>query len=485
MQSLNPSLKAANPSESSYYKGGYCYRILTAPLKYLARTWGTISVWINSPNSLEVNSPLPIRIWCGVKNLFSQDFSSNFIRSIPTLSYQRYDITNSEIVRLFLHQPRSNGNKGLLKPKAEISLFLFLKQCFPSSNLSYNDYIYLCDHANNIQFHTALKKYFHHTIVRENLQVFTRLSSQLLKDSISYNSNSINVKRIIDDYKAGLLEHFFLCDRSDVRRLFATLNSSEKHLKKIHEETESEDDIFEIRDYQREINILTTRILKKNPSLFQGIFSDEIEDENLIARKKVLFVSVLISVISHAAMALNLCVYELARNPQLQTELKEKAKEFVANRGTNNYINYFSELEIFFTEVIKKHPVVPVIIRQVNRDLILTYKSPKNNHKETKAFFAGDILFLRTDLLTKSVSSLNQEQESFKHSKLLSFGDGPHQCPGRFFSDVSTKEFLVQLLINHDNFDLINPEKLVFDGCLIKTPNEDLHVSIPYANANE
>lgn len=150
-------------------------------------------------------------------------------------------------------------------------------------------------------------------------------------------------------------------------------------------------------------------------------------------------------------------LYELAKNPSIQNQLREEIDNVLQSNGSDlitydavvnmellsRVVNgwcvvlYFGFRLIFFKESLRLYPVVPFLQRETSKDYQLSGSDAKLP-KGTQIII--DVLGIHRDPVHYPVPErfdpdrFSEEEKSKRHNyAYLPFGEGPRNCIGRGF----------------------------------------------------
>ncbi|XP_017066143.1 probable cytochrome P450 6a14 [Drosophila eugracilis] len=155
-----------------------------------------------------------------------------------------------------------------------------------------------------------------------------------------------------------------------------------------------------------------------------------------------------------SSSTMSFCLYELANNPDIQQRLREEIESVLGNveGGELSYdsLAQMSYLDQVIAETLRKHPLLPHLIRECNRE----YKVPNtdivldkgvnvvipvhNIHHDPEIYPAPEKF---------DPSRFEPEQVKDRHPMAyLPFGDGPRNCIGLRFGKIQSKIGIVSLI---------------------------------------
>nr|AQM57047.1 cytochrome P450 CYP6FJ3 [Sogatella furcifera] len=151
------------------------------------------------------------------------------------------------------------------------------------------------------------------------------------------------------------------------------------------------------------------------------------------------------------ANALNFCLYRLAIEKQVQTELQNEIDAALNGQEFNYHtVKKMTYLDQFINEVLRLHPPGGVLFRECTRP----YKIPGSDLTiEKDVMISIPVIGLQND------PDYFQEPEKFNPSRFsspppkgiyLPFGDGPRNCIANRLALLEMKIFLARLLMKHN-----------------------------------
>ncbi|EDW32574.1 GL10369 [Drosophila persimilis] len=148
------------------------------------------------------------------------------------------------------------------------------------------------------------------------------------------------------------------------------------------------------------------------------------------------------------------CLYELAQHPDIQRRVREEIDAVLKNveggEITYDALAEMNYLEKVLAETLRKHPIVPQLIREANQN----YKVPNTDitiDKGTTMLIPVHNIHHDPEIYPEperfDPSRFEENQVKSRHPMAyLPFGDGPRNCIGLRFGKIQTKIGLVSLL---------------------------------------
>ncbi|XP_017004724.2 probable cytochrome P450 6a14 [Drosophila takahashii] len=155
-----------------------------------------------------------------------------------------------------------------------------------------------------------------------------------------------------------------------------------------------------------------------------------------------------------SSSTMSFCLYELAMQPDIQQRVRDEIENVLAEveGGELNYdsLAKMSYLDQVVAETLRKHPLLPHLIRECNRE----YKVPNTDivlDKGVNALIPVHNIHHDPEIYPDpekfDPSRFDPEEVKARHPMAyLPFGDGPRNCIGLRFGKVQAKVGLVSLL---------------------------------------
>ncbi|KAJ8672829.1 hypothetical protein QAD02_004089 [Eretmocerus hayati] len=180
------------------------------------------------------------------------------------------------------------------------------------------------------------------------------------------------------------------------------------------------------------------------------------------------------------------CIYELARNPEIQKKLYKEIKDVTNFSEDLNYdiLMNLSYLDMVFNETLRKHSSLPFINRICNED----YKIPETDIQVPKGMrlvvsisglHSNPDVYPHPD--TFDPERFTKENRSKRHPYFfLPFGEGPRVCIAKRIVVLQVKIVVAQLVSNFE-FSLSDktPESLHYSKqTFLQVANEKLYLNL-------
>ncbi|KAL9708003.1 hypothetical protein quinque_011521 [Culex quinquefasciatus] len=153
-----------------------------------------------------------------------------------------------------------------------------------------------------------------------------------------------------------------------------------------------------------------------------------------------------------SSTTLSYCMYELARNPDIQDKARKSVSEVLKQHGSMSYeaVQDMKYLECCINESLRKYPPVANIFR----DITMNYKVPNSGVILEKGYRVAIPVYgihhdpeYYPDPETFNPDRFTPEQSTNRHPMaFLPFGEGPRNCIGLRFGMLQTKVGLAYLL---------------------------------------
>lgn len=173
------------------------------------------------------------------------------------------------------------------------------------------------------------------------------------------------------------------------------------------------------------------------------------------------------------AVSMTWALVELARNPDIQTKLRDECLEFGSTPSYDDLTNKLPYLDAVVNEVLRLHAPVKEIPRSATQEDVIPLSEPlrtaDGSFTESVCIPKGTVIVVPFAALNCSVSMWGPDAKTFKPSRwfeedentrgardtlhgyrhLMTFGDGARMCLGRLFA---LTEFKVVLFVLVQNF---------------------------------
>jgi cytochrome P450 len=172
------------------------------------------------------------------------------------------------------------------------------------------------------------------------------------------------------------------------------------------------------------------------------------------------------------AVSMTWALIELARNPGVQTKLRDECLEFGPTPSYDDLANKLPYLDAVVNEVLRLHAPVKEIPRLATQEDVIPLSEPlrtaAGNFTESVCIPKGTVIVIPYAALNCSVSMWGPDAKAFKPSRwfegdegthwakeglhgyrhLMTFGDGARSCLGRLFALTEFKAVLFVLVRN-------------------------------------
>ncbi|KAG1839559.1 cytochrome P450 [Suillus subalutaceus] len=169
------------------------------------------------------------------------------------------------------------------------------------------------------------------------------------------------------------------------------------------------------------------------------------------------------------AVSITWAFIELARNPDMQTKLRDECLEFGSTPSYDDLMNKLPYLNAVVNEVLRLHPSITEILRVATQEEVIPLSEPMRtaagNSTDNVCIPKGTEVLIPLAALNCSVSMWGRDAKAFKPSRwlkedegagetlrdyrhLMTFGNGARTCPGRLFALAEFKAVLFVLVQN-------------------------------------
>ncbi|XP_042331113.1 cholesterol side-chain cleavage enzyme, mitochondrial [Sceloporus undulatus] len=195
------------------------------------------------------------------------------------------------------------------------------------------------------------------------------------------------------------------------------------------------------------------RLNRKNAKEYTGVLSSLLMQDKLAVEDiKASITEMMAGGVDTTSITLQWAMYELARAPALQEQLRSEI--FAAKASSQGDILKVLKsvplVKAAVKEVLRLHPVAVTIQRYTTQEIILqNYFIPAKTLVQVGIHAMGqDARFFNKPEQFNPARWLNHDS---KHFRGLSFGFGPRQCLGRRIAELEMQLFLIHML---DNFKI-------------------------------
>ncbi|KAG0696075.1 cytochrome P450 [Suillus ampliporus] len=208
-----------------------------------------------------------------------------------------------------------------------------------------------------------------------------------------------------------------------------------------------------------------------------GLTQQEVLDEARV---------ILLAGFETTAVSMTWALIELARNPDIQTKLRDECLEFSSSPSYDDLTNKLPYLDAVVHEVLRLHAPVKEIPRMAMQEDVIPLSEPvrttAGNYTDSVCIPKGTVIIVPFAALNCSVSMWGPDAKAFHPSRwlredahgarealhgyrhLMTFGDGARMCLGRLFALTEFKAVLF-VLARHFVFEMADgPEVEVVEG---------------------
>uniref|UniRef100_H3AS27 Cholesterol side-chain cleavage enzyme, mitochondrial n=1 Tax=Latimeria chalumnae TaxID=7897 RepID=H3AS27_LATCH len=191
------------------------------------------------------------------------------------------------------------------------------------------------------------------------------------------------------------------------------------------------------------------RLKKKNEDDFPGILSNLLQQDQLpIEDIKASVTELMAGGVDTTSTSLLWTLYELARNPAVQSQLRAEiaSAEKAACGNLTKMLKSVPLLKAAIKETLRLHPVAVSLQRYTRQDLVIqNYLIPSGTLVQVGLYAMG-----RNPDVFHKPEKYDPERWVIgdNHFKGLGFGFGPRQCLGRRIAETEMQLFLIHILQN-------------------------------------
>lgn len=193
-----------------------------------------------------------------------------------------------------------------------------------------------------------------------------------------------------------------------------------------------------------------------------------------------------------SSSTMSFCLFELARNPEIQRKVQEEVDRVFESASTEEItyemLSELKYLENCVDETLRKYPIVPVNFRTATRD----YKIPDSNliiPKDTAVMipllgFQRDPEIYENPMQFKPERFTNSSHGNGNSKGLFytPFGDGPRNCIGMRLGKLTTKLGLALIMrkfsLELSDKDMLDKELLFHPNQFVLTPLKLFNIKI-------
>lgn len=180
------------------------------------------------------------------------------------------------------------------------------------------------------------------------------------------------------------------------------------------------------------------------------------------------------------------CLYELAKNQDIQNKLREEIQTMIKKNGDLTYcaLNDMNYLHKVISETLRKYPPVVILNRICTNDVKLNttnFSIPKGTSVAIPVFGLHRDSNIFPDPEKFDPERFSEENIKTRHSYVyLPFGEGPRICIGLRFGLIQTKLAIISALLkNKFKLGPNTPSTLEFEkGTLILIGKGGIHLTI-------
>ncbi|KAG4072640.1 hypothetical protein HA402_004729 [Bradysia odoriphaga] len=194
-----------------------------------------------------------------------------------------------------------------------------------------------------------------------------------------------------------------------------------------------------------------------------------------------------------SSSTLSFCIFELARNHQIQQKVQEEIDTVLAEDDSTDFtyesIHKLKYLECCIDEALRKYPIIPLLFRVCNEDFRVPDTDlvvPKDTEvmipilgiQRNPDIYDNPLEYRPERFLQSSTGSTTTTKGCY----YLPFGDGPRNCIGMRMAKVVTKLAMAKVLtkfnVELDDANLANEELKIDPDQFIHTPLESVKLKL-------
>lgn len=190
------------------------------------------------------------------------------------------------------------------------------------------------------------------------------------------------------------------------------------------------------------------------------------------------------------------CLFEIARNPEVQKKIQAEIDEVLRNDENFSYdsLSKLKYLECCIDEALRKYPIVPIHFRVAAKDYKIN-ESDKIIPKGTSVFIP--VLGMQRDpeIYDNPMEFIPERFLDSPHGGgkvdgvfYTPFGDGPRNCIGMRLGKITTKIGLALILkkfnIQHTDQDFLTKELEFHPNQFVLTPKKPFNLKISMRNVS-
>jgi cytochrome P450 len=178
------------------------------------------------------------------------------------------------------------------------------------------------------------------------------------------------------------------------------------------------------------------------------------EDGNRLSDKDIVDHMIFLLFAAHdtTTSTLSSIVYELTRNPQWQTVLRDEMASINGDSISYDELDALEKTGWVFRETLRMHPPLPVIPRRALRECEFKgFRIPKNAGVMIHPLYTHYMSEYWSNPTTFDPERWSPERNEAKGHfyQFVPFGGGAHKCLGLNFAEIQSKTFLFHLLRNY------------------------------------
>lgn len=433
MPTLQPvtraSFRLATTEEVQQAQGGIAWKCIQCPTNLLYKIMGTAEICWKGPNILAWNTPYPQQ-WIGrVTHWLGFNEEINFMDKLFSFMGDRYLLHDKVTIKALFEHHR---NSEMFINSNSFRTFLnILKETFPEEEFPDESFLLTCSPAQ-----TAIYRGLLHNLL--NLSSIKNFQNQIKNTAHTFltewenQAESINVTHQTRLFASSIITQLMFGNDESSETLAEAINFTNIYIIKLltHQLTQNEKDQF--KEYMTQFKTAIENVLNRQETI--PLF----ENSTLtLSEKKAMIFGVFFAGQETTASLLNYMIWQLAKNPDKQTNL-------YSILTSDNEEEAELALHNFFSESIKEFTPAYGVSRKVNKAVCLEYELQDKPGVFKTIFYPNQLIIARIASLAQ-----NSEKDSHPHN-WFSFGDGPHACPGKYLAKKEIITFLSVLIADYE-----------------------------------
>lgn len=449
------NFRAATPDEISV-KNGEKSNAITQYFNALMGVWGGYIT--SKPDSLSWHSPFPLRWIYGIQTMLGVAPERKFLTDIPTRTVTWHRIQDqSKVLEAFFKQHRNSEifeSSGFVK-----KLFGIIKEIFPDSNLSEDDFIFTTTPEKSNILHSLLLNSSLRQL-RDNENYIKIKAKEIIQswEEKCEKGKEINITKQTRLFASQVMCQLLLGNEVTTPKLCSSINFINYFIMRMSCGKVTQEDQLKYKEALKEFKEAVEYVLNcgKQIPIFEN--SEHQISEN---QKKIMIFTIFFAGQENLSSLLTYCIWQLAKDDNLHTQL---FKDFCLSNEIS--------INKFFNKCIKEFPPAQAVTRRLKADVVLEFKL--QGDLNTHAFYMkkGNLCVGRIIDVAENSSFDFQD-----YRKWFPFGGGPHHCPGEILAVNCIKIFLKYLIENY-NLDTYQSYDIPKLGVFTLQLEEDIKITL-------